>query len=66
MQRQGAPLVARFTVIEASGDEGPGLQAITRGLRIPSQESMSCPAVLLTEDGPTTPYYSTSMMPLLG
>lgn len=42
MHSQGASLVARFTVIEAGGDEGPGLQAITRGLRSPSQELMSC------------------------
>lgn len=42
MQRQGASLVARFTVIEAGGDEGPGLQTIIRGLRSPSQEPMSC------------------------
>jgi hypothetical protein len=38
MQCQGASLVARFTVIEAGGDEGPGLQAITS----PGQEPMSC------------------------
>jgi hypothetical protein len=62
MQKQGASLVARFTVIEASGDEAPGLQAITVGQRVPGQEPMSCPAVLLTEMGQVL----RSMMTLLG